>query len=69
LRDLNTIVTRFVGKTESGLMQKVKLFKSIESELLNMEKEINDWIKTSGARVISVTGNIAPQTGGSSGIP
>jgi len=50
-------------------MQKVKLFKSIESELLNMEKEINDWIKTSGARVISVTGNIAPQTGGSSGIP
>jgi hypothetical protein len=34
-----------------------------------MEKEINDWIKTSGARVISITGNIAPQTGSSSGTP
>ncbi len=50
-------------------MQKVKLFKSIESELLNMEKEINDWIKSSGARVISVTGNIAPQSGSGAGAP
>ncbi len=50
-------------------MQKVKLFKSIESELNNMEKEINDWVKTSGARLISVTGNIAPQTGSGAGAP
>lgn len=50
-------------------MQKVKLFKSIESELGNLEKEINDWIKDAGVRVISVTGNIAPQTGSSSGSP
>ena len=50
-------------------MQKVKLFKSIESELTNLEKEINEWIKTSGARVISITGNIAPQTGSSAGAP
>jgi hypothetical protein len=47
-------------------MQRVKLFKSIESELTSLEQEINEWIKTSGARVISVTGNIAPQTGSSS---
>jgi len=50
-------------------MQKVKLFKSIESELLNMEKEINDWIESTGAKVISVTGNIAPQTGSGAGAP
>ena len=50
-------------------MQKVKLFKSIESELSNMEKEINAWIVDSGAQIISVTGNIAPQSGGSSSIP
>ncbi len=50
-------------------MQKVKLFKSIESELVNLEAEINAWIKSSGARLISVTGNIAPQTGSSSGTP
>ncbi len=47
-------------------MPKVKLFKSIESELLNMENEINEWIKATGARVISVTGNIAPQSGSGS---
>ena len=43
-------------------MQKVKLFKSIESELLTMESEINEWLKESGAKVISITGNIAPQS-------
>lgn len=50
-------------------MQKVKLFKSIESELGSMEKEINQWIESTGARVISVNGNIAPQTGSGSGSP
>jgi hypothetical protein len=50
-------------------MQKIKLFKSIESELMPLEKEINDWIKASGARVISITGNIAPQTASSAGAP
>ena len=44
-------------------MQQVKLFKSIESELWTMEKEINDWIKESGAKVLSITGNIAAQSG------
>ena len=43
-------------------MQKVKLFKSIESELPALQKEINAWIKASGARIISISGNIAPQT-------
>ncbi len=47
----------------TNTVQKVKLFKSIESELSNMEAEINEWVKTSGARLISVTGNIAPQSG------
>jgi hypothetical protein len=44
-------------------MQRVKLFKSIESELGSLEKEINEWIAKSNAKVISITGNIAPQTG------
>jgi hypothetical protein len=43
-------------------MQQVKLFKSIESELDALEHEINAWVKESGARIVSVTGNIAPQT-------
>lgn len=44
-------------------MQQVKLFKSIESELEDLQKAINTWIKESGAKIISITGNIAPQTG------
>jgi len=44
-------------------MRLVKIFKTIESELWTMETEINNWIEESGSNVISVTGNIAPQTG------
>ncbi|MCC6511641.1 MAG: hypothetical protein IT423_21255 [Pirellulaceae bacterium] len=44
-------------------MQKIKLFKSIESELHLLEDEVNAWIESSGARIISMTGNISPQTG------
>lgn len=47
-------------------MQQVKIFKSIESEREEMEKEINRWIRRSGARVISITGNISNH-GGSGG--
>lgn len=43
-------------------MQQVKLFKGVENEVDSLEKEINDWLSRSGAKVISVTGNIAPQS-------
>ena len=34
-------------------MQKIKLFKSIESELRAVEEEMNSWIEETGARVSS----------------
>jgi len=43
-------------------MQQVKIFKSIESELWALEAEINSWIKENRVKLISVTGNIAPQS-------
>ncbi len=43
-------------------MQKVKIFKSVESELPALESEINDWAEQAGVRLISITGNIAAQT-------
>ncbi len=46
-------------------MQKVKIFKSIESELNLLEEEINSWITQNKIKIISITGNIASQTKGS----
>jgi hypothetical protein len=43
-------------------MQQVKLFKGIESDCAGLEKEINSWIRQSGAKIVSITGNIAPQS-------
>lgn len=40
-------------------MQQIKIFKTIESERDQLEKEINRWMRKSGARVISITGNIS----------
>ena len=48
-------------------MQQVKLFKSVEAEVSTLEKEANAWIRDSGVRVISITGNIAPQSGNPGG--
>ena len=48
-------------------MQQVKIFKSFDSELADMESQINRWIRKSGARVLSVTGNFSSQTGASQG--
>lgn len=43
-------------------MQQVKLFKSVEAEISELEAEVNNWISQSGVRVVSIQGNIAPQT-------
>ncbi|HEX2837659.1 MAG TPA: hypothetical protein VHN77_05985 [Phycisphaerales bacterium] len=43
-------------------MQQVKLFHDTEENVHNLEKEINTWLAQSGARVVSIQGNIAPQT-------
>ena len=50
-------------------MQQVKIFKSIESNVAALEGEVNAWIRQSGARVIAVTGNIAPQSAMPGGAP
>ena len=43
-------------------MQQIKIFKSIETEVSSLESEINSWLQESGAKVINIFGNIAPQT-------
>jgi hypothetical protein len=43
-------------------MQQIKLFKGVETEISALEKEVNEWIQKSGARVIQISGNISPQS-------
>ena len=45
-------------------MQQVKVFKSVDSEIPELERQINRWMRKSGAKVVSVTGNLAAQSGG-----
>ena len=40
-------------------MQQVKIFKSVDTEIPDMEHQINRWMRKSGARVLSITGNLA----------
>jgi hypothetical protein len=45
-------------------MQKVKIFSGLENDVQGLEGEINRWLEQSGARIVSLVGNIAPQSGG-----
>lgn len=42
-------------------MQQIKIFKSVDTEIPQMEHQINRWMRKSGARVLSVTGNLTSQ--------
>ncbi|HUP79821.1 MAG TPA: hypothetical protein VM260_14815 [Pirellula sp.] len=44
-------------------MQQVKIFKSVDTELGDMESQINSWIMESKAKILSIHGNISPQAG------
>lgn len=50
-------------------MQQIKLFKFVDTEIAEMERQINRWMRKSGARVLAVNGNLAPQPQASSGGP
>ncbi|MCH8829618.1 MAG: hypothetical protein IID45_08580 [Planctomycetes bacterium] len=50
-------------------MRQIKLFKHIEAELTELENEVNTWLRTAqqkGSKILNVSGNISPQTLGSS---
>jgi hypothetical protein len=47
---------------EGVAMRKVKIFKSLENDVTRLEAEVNEWIAQSGATIISLSGNIAPQS-------
>ena len=44
-------------------MQQVKIFKSVDTELGDMESQMNQWIVDSKVTILSIHGNISPQAG------
>jgi hypothetical protein len=49
------------------LVQQIKIFKSVDTEIPEMERQINRWMRKSGARVLSISGNLTSQSGNSGG--
>ncbi|MCL4209801.1 MAG: hypothetical protein HRU76_11425 [Phycisphaeraceae bacterium] len=44
-------------------MHQIKLFKGIETELSQLQDEVNAWLRDNqNLRVLNIFGNIAPQT-------
>jgi len=43
-------------------VQQVKIFKGLEHETDVLEKQVNDWIRSSKSKIVHIFGNIAPQT-------
>ena len=43
-------------------MQQVKIFKVLETEVETLERDINQWLFESDARIVNITGNLAPQS-------
>jgi hypothetical protein len=48
-------------------MQRIKVFKALETEAEMLERQVNDWLAKSGAKVLQISGNIAPQSEGGGG--
>lgn len=46
-------------------MQQVKFFKSVDTELEDLERTVNRWIRKTGVRVLSIQGNLSSQSGSS----
>jgi hypothetical protein len=43
-------------------MQQVKFFTGLEGATEELANEINQWIRESGAKILQISGNIAPQS-------
>ena len=48
-------------------MQQIKIFKAVDTELEDLEKQINRFIRKHGVRVLSISGNHSAALDASSG--
>lgn len=43
-------------------MRLIKIFKGNEEQTDELQQEVNNWITSTGAKLLDITGNIAPQS-------
>ncbi|CAG0950590.1 hypothetical protein PHYC_00179 [Phycisphaerales bacterium] len=43
-------------------MQQIKLFSGSEDQMGSVERDVNDWLRASGARIVNIFGNMSPQS-------
>ena len=43
-------------------MQRVKLFKGLETEVEALEQQINAWVESEGVKILQINGTIATQS-------
>jgi len=43
-------------------MQQIKIFRGLESEVPAVEKEVNEWLAGTKAKVVQIFGNLSPQS-------
>ncbi len=43
-------------------MHQIKIFKGIETDILAVETQINEWLQVSNAKVLNIFGNMSPQS-------
>ncbi len=43
-------------------MNQIKIFTGLEDATEELTRDINQWLRESGAKVLQITGNIAPQS-------
>lgn len=49
------------------MVQQVKLFKGVDTEMADLEKQINRFIRKNNIRVLSITGNLSPSPSAGTG--
>lgn len=48
-------------------VQQIKLFKGVDNDLPELERQINRWIRKTGVQVLSISGNLSGQPGAGTG--
>ena len=45
-------------------MHQIKIFKSLESDVSALERQVNNWLESESVKVVNMFGNMSPQSSG-----